>query len=369
MESEILQWISNNLNKWLVSPRKVAFNPRRIKEFMLMEPLNDSVLIKFKDSKSPEFKLFFWMFDRTISHLESGEKAPIGAAVRPPYRPGSVEEAIWRKPYPLEKSPYKVSSHVCDILSLSGWIDFVYVKNLETGNDLQGVLLKQEKIWNPQSILVEKENFLKRYEKTIRVWTGGNKYKLTRERINYRINNQPTKKSIESRNILAKNIVLSRIKNQGGLDLDTVDAVMKWAGYQAFPLRDEIDVLDSTSRAFHRLDLGDIVGAVEILLSINGVNISIASHLIGLFDQYRYAIFDNRIGNALRSLQYSGERIIKCPPGSNQLGDKLSNSGWAKNYVYLIWTLWVICDRMNEEGVLFNIADAEMALSAIGESS
>ena len=228
--------------------------------------------------------------------------------------------------------------------------------------------LKPEKLWSPHSILVEKENFLKRYEKTIRIWTGGNKYKLTRERINYRINNHTTKQSLESRNIMANNIVLSRIKNQGGLDLDTIDSVMEWAGYPPFPLRDKIGIKDLTRNAFHRLDLGDIIGAVEKLLSINGVNISIASHLIGLFDQYRYAIYDNRIGNALRSLQYGRERIIKCPPGSNQLGDALSNSEWAKNYVYLIWTLWVICDRMNEEGVLFNIADAEMALSVIGES-
>jgi hypothetical protein len=368
MESEILQWISNNLNKWLVSPRKAAFNPRRIKEFALMEPLEESVLIKFKDSKSPEFKLYFWMFERVITHLESGEKAPIGAAVRPPYRPGSVEEAIWKKPYPLEKSPYKVSSHVCDILSLAGWVDFTYIKNPKTGNDLQGVFLKQEKMWNPQNILFEKENFLRQYEKTIRVWTGGNKYKLTRERINYRINNKSTKQSIESRNLLAKNIVLSRIKNQGGIDLHTIDSVMKWAGYPPFPLRDEVTVIDITRKAFHRLDLGDIIGAIEKLLSINDVDISIASHLIGLFDQYRYAVFDNRIGKAFRTLRYSGERIIKCPPGRNQMGDMLSNSEWAKNYVFLIWTLWVICDRMNEEGVLFNIADAEMALSAIGDT-
>lgn len=328
----------------------------------------DSLIIRFKDSKAPDFILYFWMIERTISHLEKADTrvVPIGAAVRPPYIPQSVEEAIWKSPYPLEKASYKVASHICDILLLVGWVEFEYVLNPKTGNDLQGVKLRPERLWNPQSITNEKKNFLKRYEKTIKVWTGSNKYSLTRERMNYRIGDKTTKQSIESRNKLSQRITLSRIRNQGGVDLETLDSIMKWADQRQFPIRNEKLALDITREAFFRLDLGDIVDSLEKMMSVTGLNITMTSNIIGLSNQLMYPIYNNKIGKALHSLQFNGERLIKCPPGENHIGDTLSKNGWAKNYAYLIWTLEAITDRMNKDGVPFYIADTEMALTRLG---
>jgi hypothetical protein len=371
MDNEIFQWISNNLNKWFISPRKNVFNPRRIKEFMITGLEKDSLIIKFKDSKAPNFLLYFWMIERTISHLEkAGERAvPIGAAIRPPYIAQSVEEAIWKFPYPLEKSSYKAASHICDILSLVGWVEFEYVLNPKTGNDLQGVKLRPERLWDPKSITNEKKNFLQQYEKTIKVWTGSNKYSLTRERMNFKIGDKTTKESIESRNRISQRLTLSRIRNQGGVDLETLDIIMKWANQKPFPIRIEKIAVDITREAFYKLDLGDIIGSVEKLMSVTGLNITMTSNIIGLSNQFMYPIYTNKVGKALLSLQFNGERLVKCPPGGDQIGDILSKNEWAKNYAYLIWTLEVITDRMNEDGVSFNIADTEIALTMLGDKT
>lgn len=80
-----------------------------------------------------------------------------------------------------------------------------------------------------------------------------------------------------------------------------------------------------------------------------------------------YAIYDSRVGTALRTLLDGDERIVKCPVGRSREGDMCNDEAWADNYVILLVVLGVIRDRMNEKGYPFNIADVEMALFMMGK--
>jgi len=120
--------------------------------------------------------------------------------------------------------------------------------------------------------------------------------------------------------------------------------------------------LEITRRVFDFVDKGKISDAVEELLNIKGVGISRASKIIGLFDQERFCIYDSNVGHPLKTLQFTEKPVIKCPAGRARPGDHCSDSGWAKNYQKLIWTLEIIRDYLNAEGYPFSIADIEIAL-------
>jgi hypothetical protein len=102
-------------------------------------------------------------------------------------------------------------------------------------------------------------------------------------------------------------------------------------------------------------------------LAIRDVGIASASKLIGLFDQYSFAIYDSRVGTALRSLVKDDQRLVKCPPGRGRPGDVCSDEGWAEEYEKAIWVMAVIRDHLNGLGHPFSIADVEMALFMMGK--
>lgn len=104
-------------------------------------------------------------------------------------------------------------------------------------------------------------------------------------------------------------------------------------------------------------------------MEIHGVGIAGASKILGLSNQEKLCIYDNRVGNALRELKKGGQRIILCPPDrSYKRGqDYTTKSGLAANYEKLIWTLEVIRDHLKEKSHNFRIADIEMALWKMGE--
>ena len=102
-------------------------------------------------------------------------------------------------------------------------------------------------------------------------------------------------------------------------------------------------------------------------MSINRIGVSSASKIIGLFDQNRLAIYDSRVGTALRSLTHDGTRIIKCPPGRSRPGDMCSKNVWANNYEQMLWVLEVIRNYLIEKGYPFSITDVEMALFMMGK--
>ena len=102
-------------------------------------------------------------------------------------------------------------------------------------------------------------------------------------------------------------------------------------------------------------------------MALNKVGISLASKVIGLFDQENLCVYDSRVGAALRDLKYGNKRMILVPPGRGRAGDSATDNRWAENYEKLIWTLEIVRDYLNEKGCTFRIADVEMALFMMGK--
>ena len=217
------------------------------------------------------------------------------------------------------------------------------------------------------SKLDDKNLFLKKHKKTILNWAKDNKSRLIEARKNYSWNDKQPQACLAERNEISKSITFSRSQNSGGIDLITLDLIMSWGGFGKFPLRDEKKVLDITRRVFDFVDQGKISDAIEKLLAIPGVEITQASKIIGLFDRERFCIYDSRVGNALKTLQFDEKPVLKCPAGPKEPGDICSNERWGENYQHLIWTLEVIRDYLNLEGFPFSIADVEMGLFMMGK--
>lgn len=211
------------------------------------------------------------------------------------------------------------------------------------------------------------EQFLKKYKEVILDWARDNKSRLVEARKKYSWNDKEPKVCLKERSQISQSIVISRIQNAGGIDLETLDLIMSWGGFHQFPLRDKSKVLEITRRVFDFVDKGKISDAVEELLSIKGVGIARASKIIGLFDHERFCIYDSRVGQALKTLQFTEKPVLKCPPGRARAGDICSDSRWAENYQRLIWTLEVIRDYLHLEGYPFSVADVEMALFMMGK--
>lgn len=172
---------------------------------------------------------------------------------------------------------------------------------------------------------------------------------------------------LDERNNISKLLTLSRIKNEGGIDLKTLDNIMSWGGFPPFPLREKEEVLKLTRLAFGYVDEGDLKSAILELLKISGIGISSASKIIGLFDQDSLAIYDSRVGTALRTLTKNGNRLLKCRAGRNRPGDACTPKIWAENYEKFIWTLEIMRNHLNVRGYPFRITDVEMALFMIGK--
>ena len=140
MDNEILGWIQENTGKWFTSARKTVFNSPKILDFRInkINISKQQVSMSFKDG-TQNFLLDFWMFDRIIHRLDNIQGyVMIGARLQPPYPKGSLEEAVWTKPYPRDTSEKKVSPHICDILNHYGTVSYGYTKNLTTGKRVQG---------------------------------------------------------------------------------------------------------------------------------------------------------------------------------------------------------------------------------------
>lgn len=82
------------------------------------------------------------MFKRALKFLEenSGKWIRLGTSIADP-KPGTIEGAIWEKPYPHNyKTPYKTASHICDILVLASIAHYGYTTT-PSGRKVQGVRL------------------------------------------------------------------------------------------------------------------------------------------------------------------------------------------------------------------------------------
>jgi hypothetical protein len=226
--------------------------------------------------------------------------------------------------------------------------------------------LKDKKPTNKETQL-NKNQFLKKHKQTILNWAEANKAQLIDARKHYSWSDKEPRVCLAERDEIRKSIEFSRSQNSGGIDLVTLDLIMGWGGFSKFPLRDEQKVLEITRKVFDYVDQDKVSEAVDTLLAIDGVDISQASKIIGLFDQDRFCIYNNRVGNALKTLQFDEKPVLKCPVGPKKPEDICSNERWGENYQHLIWTLEVIRDYLTSEGYPFSIADIEMALFMIGK--
>lgn len=217
------------------------------------------------------------------------------------------------------------------------------------------------------SIKNDKEVFIIENTDTILRWLKENKEKIIEARRNYTWGDYPPRIAIEKRRDISRKIINSRIRNYGGIDIETVNAVMDWGGMRPLLLEDPSEVLSVTKDAFNHLDDGDLKGAAQILLKINGFGIASVSKLIGLSDGERYCIYDSRVGTALRTLERNGKKLLLSPAGRTRPGDTCPKMEWAGHFESLIWILEVCRDQLNAEGYPFNIGDVEMALFMIGQ--
>ena len=382
MNKQLLSWLNKNTGKIFRSPREAVFRckPYPLK-LVAVDEKKEVLTIDFIGGKSKALPLYFWMFNRTIDYLDANKMRYIwlGAKVAPPYYNDTIEGEIWKEPYP-HTSPYRVSPFICDFLVLSGLAEYAPLKNPKTGRNLQGIKFSGSRRIKPttypelhiksgQSVKTDTKNaFLRRYKDTILNWAEENEDGIIESRAGYSWKNEPTLECVKSRNDVSREIILSRIRNGGGVDLETLDKVTMWGFGRRFPLRDPDEALRITTEAFNHLDVWAIREAILTLLQINGVGISRASKIIGLFDQENLCIYDSRVGNALKTLKYQGEKIVLCPPGQNRNGDlNVGDPKWAEHYERLIWTIEVIQDDLNQKGCTYRLADVEMALFMMGK--
>ena len=380
MDERILEWLKNNEGRTFNSPRADAFNSKTnpIKLIEINEVV-EKVKIEFVDG-TPGLPLFFWMIDRALRFIKSnkGRTVRLGARVQPPFDPDSVEGKIWEEPL-LYSTPYKTSPHICDLLVLAGLAEYQKTKNPDTHRIVQGIrdvtgldLIDhpfEPSCRNPTETPDEREDFIKKYKQTIIEWTAQNKDKIVSGRLSYSWKNKPSSECVRERNSVSKAIIMSRIKNHGAVDIDTLDKVIRWGFNREFPLRNSGEVLKITKETFDYLDDGNLKDATITLLNIHDVGISSASKILGLFDQENLCIYDSRVGKALEDLKDEDGKIIPCPPGRTYPGDQgLTDEAWAGNYQKLIWTLEIVRDYLNERGYTYRLADVEMGLFMIGKT-
>jgi hypothetical protein len=376
MNDQLLEWLKNNKGHTLESPRGKKTYSIKITE--INEELK-RIKIKFVGG-TPALPLFFWMFDRALAFIKAnkGSIVRLGAKVKRPFDPDTVEGKIWEEPL-LYPTPYKAAPHVCDLLVLAGLAKYQKTRNPVSRRIVQGIKYaaccdlfprsSQSKVGAPIKTINKKEDFIKKYKQTIVDWVMKNEGRIVTGLLSYSWGNKPTSECVHERNEVSKAIIMSRIRNYGGVDLDTLDKVIRWGFNKDFPMRDAKRALKVTREAFDYLEEGELKDATITLLNIEGVGISRASKILGLFDQENLCIYDSRVGKALKDLKSKNEKIIPCPPGRTYPGDQgLTDGKWAENYQRLIWTLEIVRDYLNGKGHTYRLADVEMGLFMVGKT-
>ena len=166
-----------------------------------------------------------------------------------------------------------------------------------------------------------KTDFLQKYTTLIISWANPHKDALIAGRKNYRWKKNSLAESLGKRNRLTRLIAQSRMRNNGGVDLATLDEIMAW-GFPRNPQfipRDPNKCLETTRQAFNLLDEGKTAEAICKLMSFPLI-ISCASKIVGLSDPNYFAIYDSRVGIALETLTDGDKRLIKIPSRAPQPG-------------------------------------------------
>jgi hypothetical protein len=390
MDEGLLGWLKNNEGVFFPSPRKEVFG-RTPKGFTisLIDVENEAVRITFEDSSHYALPLYFVMFDRVIEYLSANPNTiyPIGARLQPPYTRESIEGEIW-KPLKPANTEYKSAPHVLDILYYAGYVKYAYTTDRDTDRKVQGAYYvsgtlkpvphksneknkprEEQKTGSIQirTPVSDRETYLEPRRETILKWAEKNEDILIENRLNYHWKKLTRPECERLRNETSRKIIESRIKNNGALDIETLNAVIRWGFGRDYPNKDPENALQITGKAFNYLDKSELVNAAITLCNEQGVGISRASKIIGLSDQEKLCVYDSRVGLALRDLTHNNERMIKIPPGYNREYDTCTQTQYAQNYQYLIWILEEIRDHMNQRGCTYKLADIEMALFMMGQ--
>ena len=293
METQVLSWLEAHKGKIVTSPR-TKISDREIKDFAVIGIFNNKVKVKFIGSIYPALPLTFSMFNRTIKLLKENKygAAALGAKLTPPYYDNTIEGAIWAKPYPIGKSPYKSSPHVCDILALAGLVKYVKVRNPATGRIVTGVQLVQEINSKPieniqKSVKTKKRVIAKKKMSKDEIVEWSKKYNqdhpwwIQKEKElghKFRTKTEMTKKDllqvVEWKFLTLK----GRLKRVSGLVEKNNDSEIRRLSKEAFNLSSNSD----SSR-------------VDLLRQILGVGPALASTILTFYDPKQYGIFDIHI--------------------------------------------------------------------------
>ena len=298
LNATLLKWIQNNTGRWLSTPRP------RAKDFMILalDLTNELIRIKFRDSIYLALPLYFWMFDRTLEHLskDPNESKPLGAKLSPPYMKGSVEEAIWRKPFPKINTEYKSSPHVCDILHYAGFIEYRPSRNPETNRKVQGAKLntsikqiiknhltqpttprethhEDTPILNSQTVSIENLS-----KQELLLWA--NKYD----------EDHPwwAKKEKE---------IGDKIRADNELGLDTLKEIVEWK-FKTVPSR--IKRIYNLLKQYNDEDIREVTrwvlplgirhdnNKITALKKIKGIGVSLASTILTFYNPHDYCVYD-----------------------------------------------------------------------------
>lgn len=224
--------------------------------------------------------------------------------------------------------------------------------------------------WNLAS-RTTKEFYLEKFRETILNWISEKETEMldVLDKKKYSVGCKSFESSIRERNQLEMAINKSQEKNNGGVDLATLDRICLWGFNRRFPERNPNEVIKVTKKAFESADKEDYYSAVFELMKIKKVGISRASKIIGLSNQEKLCIYDSRVGHALRDLKKKGVKLVKCPPdqGYKRDYDLTTKSGWAMNYERLIWTIEIMQNYFKTKNRSLRAADVEIALFVLGE--
>jgi hypothetical protein len=213
--------------------------------------------------------------------------------------------------------------------------------------------------------------FIEKFRETILNWISEKETEIldVLDKKKYQVACKSFEASIKERNQLEAAINESREKNNGGVDLATLDRICRWGFNTRFPERNPDEVIKVTRKAFESADKDDFYDAAFEMMKPKGVNISRASKIIGLSNQERLCIYDSRVGHALRTLKKGGVKLIRCPPDRSFKRDWDSGTKKTRaiDYERLIWTTEVFREHFKNKNRLLGAADIEIALYVLGE--
>jgi len=148
LTERVFDFMRNNLNKTLESPRTLVFKKGRQPQTFKIVEFDDAkqrIKIEFQESGT-KLPLEFWRFELAIEFLfERGEFVRIGASLDAQDK-SSLEWVLQKheKEFYGRRAGTKTAPHVGDILVLAGVAEYGKIRNPKTRRMTQAIRLKTE---------------------------------------------------------------------------------------------------------------------------------------------------------------------------------------------------------------------------------